>query len=432
MRLSSSEPTKDSPRGKWGGRIARGMAGLILAVCLTGAVREEIGTWWAHAGTLEGYRRAEKWDPGNPAYPAAIARLQAAGVETADAQLMARELEKAARLGPDRAINWSNLAEAYGQEGGNAEAERSFERALEIFPKSPEINWQYANYLVRTGYAECASRALEETILGDAGMREAAFDLAWRGGLGEANILDLIPAKQEILSAYLDYLVRTERLEAAAKVWERLAASPEKFDMDAAFRYFDALREAHQVNAMWTVWTDLARHDPEKIRWEPERTNLLQNGSFEWPMLDGGFGWRAVPSEDATIALDAATAEDGRQSLEITFDGKSNVEFGNVAQYVAVEPSTRYHFDAYERTEGITTDSGPRITIYDAYERESVSVETANLVGTRAWTEQAATFETGPETRLIVVQVVRPRSLKLDNQIAGTIWLDHCRLTKIR
>jgi tetratricopeptide (TPR) repeat protein len=411
------------------GRIAQGLAAMCLIACLAGAAREGSAAWHARAGTLDGLRKAESWDPANPAYPTAMARLRGAQLEGADARLMAGELEVATRLGPSRAFEWANLGEAYDREGRRADAERAYGRALEIFPKSPEINWEYANFLIRGGDAGSARQPLREVLLGEESLREGAFDLAWRAGAGEEAILGMISDRQDILSAYLDYLVRTQRLNAAEPVWERMAASPEEFDTDAAFRYFDALRDAHRVEGMWTVWTDLARHDPAKIHWTPGTSNLIQNGSFELPILNGGFGWRITLSEDAEIRLDTTEAQEGIRSLEIVFEGKENVEFANVVQYVGVEPNTPYQFRAYARREGITTDSGPRIAIYDPYDRVAFSLETENLTGTAGWEEQALDFRTGPRTRLIAVQVVRPASKKLDNRIAGTLWLDDFTLT---
>jgi hypothetical protein len=99
-----------------------------------------------------------------------------------------------------------------------------------------------------------------------------------------------------------------------------------------------------------------------------------------------------------------------------------------VVEYAAVEPNTAYRFVAYTRSEDITTDSGPRIAVYDAFDHAALWLETANLTGTTSWQEQRLDFRTGPKTRLLVVHVVRPPSRKLDNQIAGTMWLDDVSL----
>ncbi len=429
MGIAADNSVTLSRRAIWEGVVTRVIFSLVIVACLVKAAREGVGAWFAREGTFEGIRRAEFWDPANPEYPAQFAHLLAENMESADPREMVRDLEDSTRRGPRRAIHWANLGEAYELAERMPDATRAYERAIELFPKSPQINWQYANFLIRTGNVTGAVAPLRETILGEPGLRIGAFDIAWRAGIPPEQVLEIVPDRQDILSAYLDYLVQTRRLDAAADVWGRLLASPEPFDIDAAFRYFDALLLARRVDGLLTVWTDLARHDPARIRWQQGHSNLILDGGFAGPILNGGFGWRTAPIEGAAISFDTRYAHGGTRSLMVHFDGKRNVEFANVVQFVAVEPKRSYRFAAYTRTEGITTDSGPRIAIYDPLDRQALSVETENLVGTANWTEQEATFRTGPETRLIVVQIVRPPSRKLDNLVAGTLWLDDFSLT---
>jgi tetratricopeptide (TPR) repeat protein len=411
------------------GVVTRAVFCLVLAACLARTVREGAGAWFAREGTAEGIRRSIIWDSANPEYPARLAHVAGSDIESADPREIVLDLENAARLGPQRAIHWANLGEGYELAQRIPDAAHAYERAVTLFPKSPQINWQFANFLIRSGNTRDAVAPLREVILGDPGLRIGAFDIAWRAGIPEAQVLDIVPNHQDILSAYLDYLVQTQRLDAATDVWRRLLASPEAFDMDAAFRYFDALLLARRLNGLLTVWSDLARRDPNRIPWQPGKANLIFDGGFERPILNGGFGWRTSPIEGAEVSFDGRFAREGHRSLMIRFDGKHNVEFANLVQFVSVEPEHSYRSLVYARTEGITTESGPRIAIYDPLDRVALSVESENLLGTSGWTEQELGFRTGPKTRLIVVQIVRPPSRKLDNLIAGTLWLDDFSLT---
>ena len=89
------------------------------------------------------------------------------------------------------------------------------------------------------------------------------------------------------------------------------------------------------------------------------------NGGSENEPRDGGFDWRFLPVEGAEMRWDAADLHSGRRSLRVDFDGKNNVDFENVWQYVPVPPSTRYRFSAFFRTEDLTTDSGIHFDIRD-------------------------------------------------------------------
>jgi len=76
----------------------------------------------------------------------------------------------------------------------------------------------------------------------------------------------------------------------------------------------------------------------------------------------------------------------------------------------------------------ITTDSGLGLQVCDAYNLGNIFVSSENLVGTSGWSEQHAEFTTFADTRLLLVRVIRPASNKLDNQIAGAVWIDDIRL----
>jgi hypothetical protein len=432
MEIAAVHPPDARQRTNALGIVVRGLLSLLLVACLIEIAREAVAARSAENNSLAGLYRARHWDPSNPTYPAQLALSLAANSPGADPREVVRLLEESTRLGPRRADTWASLGGGLESAGMVSDAVGAYERALDFFPKSPEINWEFANLLIRAGEESRALAPLRQAIIGDPSLWIGAFDLAWRAGIPHGQILGIIPVHPGILSAYLDYLVRTNRLDAAASVWNRLVASAESFDLDAAFRYFDALFYDHRVDQLTSVWADLSRHEPARIHWQPGSVNLFMNGGFEDPLVNGGFDWRTAVVEGATIGFDTLSAHSGTRSLLVRFDGTRNLDFGHLLQYVSVKPDTSYRFLAYLRAEGITTDSGPRIAIYDAFDRKALSLTTENLLGSTDWRKQSLAFHTGPHTSLIVVQVVRPPSRKIDNRIAGTLWLDDFTLTAVR
>jgi hypothetical protein len=419
------------PPAGWLNVVVRVALGLVLAACLVLAAREAVASLLADRSSPDALARAARWDSSNPDFPAQLARKLSDQGRDADPREIARAFEDATRLGPNRAENWEGLGEALDLMGDGPGARRAYQQALDLFPRSPDINWEFANFLLRSGDNADAIAPLRMAIEGDPSLRVGAFDLAWRAGFPRDQILADLPQREDILSAYLDYLDASGRVDAAGGAWKRLLASPEPINLDAACRYFDALLYAHRVDALVPVWASFTGRDPDRFGRQADSKNRITNGGFEDLMVNGGFSWRLTPIEGAAASLDTEIVHDGSRSLLVHFDGKHNLEFGHVIQYVPVEPDANYRFVAYVRSEGITTDSGPHIAVYDAYDRAALATETESLIGTTSWQEQKLEFRTGPRTRLLVVQVTRPASRKLDNQIAGSLWLDDFSLSAV-
>jgi hypothetical protein len=74
----------------------------------------------------------------------------------------------------------------------------------------------------------------------------------------------------------------------------------------------------------------------------------------------------------------------------------------------------------------MTSASGPRIALQDAYSGESY-VPTDDSLGTTGWRQQSGEFKTGPQTSMLMVKIVRVPGNVL---IKGTFWADDFRLGK--
>src|SRR5947207_8621693 len=218
---------------------------------------------------------------------------------------------------------------------------------------------------------------------------------------------------------------------AAEQVWLRLLQLKLPVDVRQASTYIDALIQHREPGRLVAVWSALAERFPAQIGPLVNKSNLVTNESFEHDILDGGFDWRIVPVDGAVVSMDFQDAFDGARALRIEFDGKRNLDYGHVLQYVAVQPNTRYRFSGVLRVKRISTDSGPRFQVFDAFNMQDLFLSTENAVGTSDWSSQQLEFETKANTRLLMVRVARPPSEKLDNQIGGTVWIDQVSLIPV-
>jgi hypothetical protein len=378
-----------------------------------------VAAWYFRKGAPEAIQTAMKWDPANPEYYDALGTLMHLYGDVANSAEIVRLYESATRLSPHAAQFWADLGAGYDWAGRSNDALKALQRAQRLFPNSPEINWKLANFYVRAGKAPEALSTLRMVLLEDGTAGRRVFTLASNATRDREAILQMLPLEAPIFLDYLNFRMERGDIAGAEEVWARILQLNLPFDLPEAFPYLDALIQHKETGQLEEAWSELSRRFPEQIRRPVPDSNLVTNGNFEFDILNGGFDWRITPAEGAVVSLDAAGAFEGAGALQIKFDGSRNLDYGHVFQYVPVRPNARYRFSGSMRVQGITTDSGPRFQIFDAYNMANLFVSTENLVGTSGWSKQSAQFTTRPDTHLLVVRVARPLSSKFDNQIAG-------------
>lgn len=158
--------------------------------------------------------------------------------------------------------------------------------------------------------------------------------------------------------------------------------------------------------------------------------DCLFNGDFENEPTGGVFDWRLSPTDGVTLELDQSVVHSGRQSLRVELEGKENLSYGRVAQRAVVREGY-YRLRVYIRTEGLTTDRGMALRIFDVESPGRLDARTEEVTGSTDWRLLEKTFVVGRETRLVEVQLSREPSLKFDNKIQGRLWLDSVKLERV-
>ncbi len=406
-------------------------AGLLYCIYLV--VTQAIALWHFRYHPLpEGALEAIEWDARNPEYYRMLGRYYERSVLDGDAEKAVRFYKWAVERDPNQAQLWAELGGAYRAAGRPGDAREAYEQARELFPNSPSINWRLGNFYIQQGRVEEALAALRKALLGDPQLRLPAYELIWTAGVKRELILArMIPPDVDIYFHYLNYLVRTDRLEAAVQVWERLLDLEQGFEPHATFPYLDALIRGRRIDQLTEVWEAVINRNASLFRRQPWDQNLILNGDFESQILNGGLGWRIRPAEGVVVKVDTLTFFDGTRSLKIQFGGELNLDYRHITHHVSVRPDTNYRFVAYTRARSITTDSGPRLELVDFYNRNEWFFHTGDIVGTSSWTRHELEFTTGRDTKLLTLRVVRAPSQKFDNKIAGTLWVDRVSLTRI-
>jgi tetratricopeptide (TPR) repeat protein len=400
-----------------------------MLLCVYAATRRGIAAWYFQKKSPDAVQAAIRWDPHNAQYYDALATMRHFYADADNPDEQVKLYQRAVSLNPQNALYWADLGTAFDWAGNRSEALRAFERSEELFPDSPDVNWKLANFYVRSGKTLEGLHALRKVLAGGGVAQQDVFTLAERAIEDKKTILEeMVPPETPMLFGYLNYQASGGDMPAAEQAWTKLMALKLPFELPESFFYLDALIQKQQTEQLAEAWSALGERFPERVGSLRVTPSLVTNGSFESDILNGGLDWRVVPIEGAAISIDSGDAVDGARAVRIQFDGTQNVDYGHLFQYVLVRPNTRYRFSGYMRTAAITTDSGPRFQILDAYDAGKLFAATENAIGTSGWREQRLEFRTPLNTRLIVLRVARPASRKFDNKIHGTMWVDKISL----
>jgi tetratricopeptide (TPR) repeat protein len=396
------------------------LTGLYLGLSLRGY----LATRLVAVPDVVNLQKAIRLEPANAEYRELLGRnLESTGANLDEA---ISTYQTAVRLNSYEARYWLDLAGAYQIAGRTSEQEQSVERAVEADPTTPHVAWEAANFFLVQGDQEKALQHFRVVLANDPDAVDSALLLCWRA-TGDANqILDqALPPRPDLYLSFLRLLVAKQEVAPAENVWNHLIGLQQTFPTKLAFPYFRLLIAKREVAAAQAAWQQLASVNPSLQAYLPSRENLIVNGGFEENVLDGGFDWRDESNPHATLAIDTDVFHGGTRSLSVTFDGQNPPEAG-IVQFIPVRPNTEYEFSAECRTEELETASGPRFAITDAY-TNAPYVLTEDSLGTNPWRLKEAQFQTGPDTHLLLLKIVRQPAAPL---IRGKLWIDDLRLVE--
>ncbi len=405
---------------------------VVFVLLVSYVARTYVASVLAQKPSIHNLEWAIRLDPRDADYHLALGRLYEYLPTSAQPEKAMAEFRRAAELSPYDPRPWLELAAASEFQGDVSKAEEYLRRANDIAPHLPIYQWPIGNYYLLHGNITEAFRHLRVVLAGTRTYDQILFSTAWKASGNADVILDqLIPPNLDAEFSYLYYLLAHKQFAETLPVWKRIVASPDKFPPREVGGYIEDLINARQPAEAYQVWKDM--QEKGVIHYAGDGNNLITNGDFEDEMLKMGFGWRIEPAEGVYAGLDTVDYHSPSHSLLIQFSGNSNINYHGIYQYVKVNPNTSYRLQAYLKTEGITTNSGPRLEVRDAYDAGALAKSTDDLTGTsNGWTSLLLDFKTGPKTELLVVSLRRLPSQKLDNLIAGKVWLDDVRLTAIQ
>jgi len=388
--------------------------------------------YWENSGQPAKQIRAAELVGGNAEAWARLGEATQFSLNETNPSLAISYYLRAVRINPLSASNWIELANAYEATEDVSRAQGAYENAKRDYPISAAVAWKYGNFLLRHSQTTLGLSEIHQALLNDSSLTPLAIRSVWNFDPDVNLILgSVLPANEGADLTALDFFLGIHETQDALEAWKRIVvlSRQQAIDINRAFPLLDELIAEDRAGDARRVW----REALEASRWPVATTvddSIVWNGGFETPIANGGLDWRFQQLPGAYISIDSSVYHSGSQSLRVGFTGGVNMDFAHVQQIEPAQPNATYDFQAYVRTESISTDSGLHFELFDPQHERDVYVLTPNIVGTTPWTALRAKVTTSPNTHFLEIRLHRFPSRLFDNKISGAIWIDDVTLVK--
>jgi hypothetical protein len=337
---------------------------------------------------------------------------------------LSNDLKQLVSQDPASGYRWCDLGESLAAGGDEKTAAYCVERAVTLCPNSALVLLRAANVKLRLGTDTEALPLLGRVLKLTSEFDHIVFSTFERFGGGTDAALTLgLPAERRAGQAFLHYLIANKRAPAEVrKTWDWLSAH-RLIDYSASVDYVNYLIASRQFDEAASVWLRSVGSN----RGDYLQPNRVFNGDFELDPSGAVLDWQVSMIEGVQVTWAKGESHSGSRALRLDFDAQQNITFNHVSQEVVVEPG-RYVFEAFVKSDHITTDQGVEFHIFDGEASNRLDIAITPVLGTTGWTRQAIAFSVPPQTRLIRIELRRESSRKFDNKIKGTLWVDSVKL----
>jgi hypothetical protein len=339
------------------------------------------------------------------------------------------ELVRGLRFDSASAYAWANVAAAERDAGQMGLAKYCFRRAVAAAPGSPAILLRAANFAFLTGDPAAVLRDLS-VILRNPDLTsyyQAAFLTYSRLGVSINELLEKgIPPVTTAAEPFLRFWMDGNSQPEAAATWHWMVQHSLTTE-NSCGNYVAFLERHNDIQAAAKEWRRAYGTQAPNY----QVLNWIFNPGFEMEPKPGPFDWHIETAPDVQATRVGDVSRDGQWSIKLTFDGKSNADYHGVYEDAAVLPG-RWNVRAFLKLDNIATDRGIALRVYDPRDPGRLDVRTEERTGISEWTQVDRDFVVEPQTKLVRVEIMRGRSSRANNEIAGRAWVDSLSLTPIR
>ncbi|HZF41166.1 MAG TPA: hypothetical protein VE715_20245, partial [Blastocatellia bacterium] len=336
------------------------------------------------------------------------------------------------------------LATAQELNGKQEEAENSLRAAVKLAPNHAELNWVFANLLLRRGKLSESFRPFRIAVGSRADLLPTTIEMIWRSSDGGLDALKSFAGDDaEVMLAVVKFLTEQNLITEAGAVFNSIdkqakARSPRSPELISALMRagrFDLAR-ATWVELMTAIQPEVRPEVRPEIRPEAqpeilEAKSLIWDGGFEMDAVErlNQFNWVIRPNKFAWIAIDRSVARTGRRSLKVAFSGLDTTTLSNqVQQTIVLKPGASYNLECYAKAKDLVTPEGPRIAVIGQGGLLGASGPVS--ADTNDWQRLTVGFVAPANQAAATLTIVRVPKFSYDDPTRGTIWFDDFMLVE--
>lgn len=329
----------------------------------------------------------------------------------------------AVALDPYRASYWLALAQADEALSDTDSQASALKTASLMAPTDSTILWQVANAYFSRGDTQQAINQCSRLLNDDGPGFGRAFEFCWRVKPNiDLFLQNLLPAKGSDYESALNFFISKGDLPEAGKIWQGLVNLRNPITRRQTFEYVRFLLEKHQPYIASEAWKQSAPFASLE-QYQPSAANLIVNGDFSLPVLNGGFDWLYHANNNVSLTIDQQGAYSADRSLLLSFNG-AQIEDAGIGQMVTVNPDRTYNFSAFYKAREMQGAGGMRFVVQDAYSG-NIFFASDYLATSDDWKQVQGSFTASPDTQLLLVRLQR---VPANNVIEGSIWIDGVNL----
>jgi O-antigen ligase len=325
---------------------------------------------------------------------------------------------------PAAPYRWEDVGEAMQKAGRTQEAGYCFSRAVALAPNSPPTLLTAANFHFDRTDTRIALDLASRSLQGGGRFDEAVLGMLEERHVAVDEVLQHVVTNERSSQMYFRRLLTRTDTADAEQAWNWMISRGYVDDRLAA-DYVEFLLRRRNPDAAASGW---ALYTAGRSPGYPE-SNRVFNGDFESDPTGCRFDWRIDAPGGAATGFDGDVRYSGSRSLRIRFDGSKNLGEIGVEQMVFLKAG-HYQFRAYVRTREISTDQGVAFRVVFGDAPQFLDFTTEHLRASNDWTLVERGFD-APRGGLVRVSVVRRPSLRFDNLVRGTVWVDHVSISAV-